>query len=395
MRRSIGWMAGMAGVCVGSALTVVACGGGAIPGTEPTRATGQSELMGKTFAGQNACDAKAHERPFIIEWDATDMSMFESRAATDVIFVHYEGCDLKVLDACANDSIRGAFGAYRPVEWTSGSVEKMDIASEGELYAKLPLGAATLGGRVSAGEKFRMEYFVSGVRTATRSSVYRGELAKVPGCKGATHFVYGFALGAFALASEKKVNGEAQVGFQGMGGGAKHATSQNADKKGGVLESCRGETAKDVRTCQVPIRLMLRDVTEGDAPAGSGASGATADGAGGGGAGGAPPARSDRTELNMEEVKLRESAARKRVAKDGKGCIADLDEADRRWPSSARLSTRPDGMMNIRGECLMLAGDCENGRKLLRMALERMAMNAQTVDTVVKVRADELCGSKK
>jgi hypothetical protein len=389
MRRFIGWMAV---VGVGSALATAACGG-SLPATEPTRATGQSGLMGKTFAGQNACNAKAHERPFIIEWDATDMSMFESRTATDVVFVHYEGCELKVLDACANDSIRGAFGAYRPVEWTSGSVEKMDITSEGELYAKLPLGAATLGGRVSAGEKFRMEYFVSGVKTSTRSGVYRGELAKVPGCAGATHFVYGFALGAFALASEKKVSGEAQVGFQGMGGGAKHATSQNADKKGGVLESCRGETAKDVRTCQVPIRLMLRDIAEGEAPAGSGASGATADGAGGGGAG-APPSRSDRNEMNMEEHKLRESAARKRVAKDGKGCLADLDEADRRFPNSARLSTRPDGMMNIRGECLMLTGDCANGKKLLRMAMERMGMSTQAVDSVVKIRVDELCAKK-
>jgi hypothetical protein len=381
MRRFIGWMAVIG---VGSALATAACGG-SLPATEPTRATGQSGLMGKTFAGQNACNAKAHERPFIIEWDATDMSMFEGRAATDVIFVHYEGCDLKVLDACANDSIRGAFGAYRPVEWTSGSVEKMDIASEGELYAKLPLGAATLGGRVSAGEKFRMEYFVSGVKTSTRSGVYRGELAKVPGCAGATHFVYGFALGAFALASEKKVSGEAQVGFQGMGGGAKHATSQNADKKGGVLESCRGETAKDVRTCQVPIRLMLRDIAEGEAPAGANAAAA---------AGAPPPARSDQTGLDMEEVKLRESGARKRVAKDGKGCLADLDEADRRWPNSARVSTRPDGMMNIRGECLMLTGDCANGSKLLRMAMERMGMATQSVDAVVKIRADELCPKK-
>lgn len=390
MRRRIGWMAV---VGAASAMATVACGG-SLPATEPTRATGQSGLMGKTFAGQNACNAKAHERPFIIEWDATDMSMFESRAATDVIFVHYEGCDLKVLEACANDSIRGAFGAYRPVEWTSGSVEKMDITSEGELYAKLPLGAATLGGRVSAGEKFRMEYFVSGVKTATRSSVYRGELAKVPGCARATHFVYGFALGAFALASEKKVSGEAQVGFQGMGGGAKHATSQNADKKGGVLESCRGESAKDVRTCQVPIRLMLRDIAEGEPPAGSGASGATADGAGGGGGAGAPPSRSDRNEMNMEEHKLRESAARKRVAKDGKGCLADLDEADRRFPNSSRLSTRPDGMTNIRGECLMLTGDCANGSKQLRMAMERMGMSTQSVDSVVKIRADELCPKK-
>jgi len=350
--------------------------------------------MGKTYAGQSSCNPKTHDRPFVIEWDATDMSMFESRAATDVIFVQYEGCNLKVLDGCANDSIRGAYGTYRPVEWTSGSTEKVDIGTESELYAKLPLGAATLGGRVATGEKFRMEYFISGVRTSTRSAVYRGELSKVPGCTGATHFVYGFALGAFALASEKKVAGEASVGFAGMGGGAKHATSANADKKGGVVESCRGETAKEVKTCQVPIRLMLRNLNDGEAPAGSGASGATADGAGGGGAG-APPSRSDRNELNMEEVKLRESAARKRVAKDGAGCLADLDEADKRWPNSARNSTRPDGMMNIRGECLMLKGDCESGRKQLRMAMERTGMKTESVDMVVKVRADELCPKTK
>jgi hypothetical protein len=383
MRRFVGLVA----VGLSSSIAVAACGGGSLPTTEPARASGQSGLMGKSFAGQNACNAKSHEKPFIIEWDATDMSMFESRAATDVIFVKYEGCDLKVLDGCANDSIRGAYGAYRPVEWTSGSVEKIDIATEGELYAKLPLGVATLGGRVSAGEKFRMEYFVSGVRTATRNAVYRGELAKVPGCAGATHFVYGFALGAFALASEKKVAGEAQVGFQGLGGGAKHATSQNADKKGGVIESCRGETAKETRTCQVPIRLMLRDVNDGEAPANAAAAAAAV--------GGPPPARSDQTGVDMEEIKLRVSAARKRVAKDGKGCLADLDEADRRWPNSARSSIRPDGMMNIRGACLMLAGDCENGRKQYRMAMERF-VGAKNVDTVVGIEADNNgCGKKK
>lgn len=377
-------------VVTSSLVVTAACGGGSLPGTDPTRESGQSGLMGKSFAGQNACNPKSHDKPFIIEWDATDMSMFESRAATDVIFVRYEGCNLKVLDGCANDSIRGAFGAYRPVEWTSGSVEKMDIASENELYAKLPLGAATLGGRVQSGEKFRMEYFVSGVRTSTRPAVYRNELAKVPGCAGATHFVYGFALGAFALASEKKMSGEASVGFQGMGGGGKHASSANADKKGGVIESCRGETAKETRTCQVPIRLMLRDMAEGDAPASpppDGAGNPTGPGAG-------ASARTDHAELSMEEIKLRESGARKRVAKDGKGCISDFDEADRRWPNSARLSTRPDGMMNLRGECLMLAGDCENGRRMLRMALERTGMKTETIDTVVKLRADELCPKK-
>ncbi len=352
--------------------------GGSVPALGESRASGQSSLMGETFAGQNACNPASHEKPFIIEWDATDMSMFEARAATDVVFVRYEGCDLKVLDGCANDSVRGALGAYRPVEWTSGSIEKIDITSEGELYAKLPLGVATLGGRVAAGESFRMEYFVAGVKTATRSAVYQGQLAEIPGCQGATHFVYGYALGAFALASTKRVEGEAGAELHGVGAGGKHLQSSNAEKKGGVLESCRAESAREVKTCQVPIRLMLRNVHEGDQPGGSAAAAA-------------PPSRSDRPEVTMEETKLRESAARKRVAKDGKGCLADLDAADQKFPNSARLSTRPDGMMNIRAECLMLAGQCDTGKKLLRMAYEQLGMTAQQIDLVVQSQANDLC----
>jgi hypothetical protein len=370
------------------ALLVAGCGGGALPAVGPSRESGQSSLMGQTFAGKNACDPKSHDRPFIIEWDATDMSMFENRAATDVVFVKYEGCELKVLDACANDSIRGSLGAYRPVEWTSGSVEKINISNEGELYAKLPLGVATLGGRVSAGEKFAMEYFVSGVRTATRSAAYRDDLAKIPGCKGATHVVYGYSLGAFALGTEKKMGGDVEVGVKGIGGGAKGTHQSSAEKKGGLIDSCRAESAKEVKSCQVPIRLMLRELEAGSSPEAN----TTASGP----APGAPPARSDKPEVSMDEIKLRESAARKRVAKDGAGCLADLDAADKQWPNSARLSTRPDGMMNIRGACLMLKGDCESGKKLYRQAMERYMPNAkpEVLDTVVKVEADQSCPKK-
>ena len=370
------------------ALVLAACGGGSLPAVGPSRDSGQSSLMGQTLAGKK-CDPKSHDRPFIIEWDATDMSMFENRAATDVVFVKYEGCELKVLDACANDSIRGSLGAYRPVEWTSGSVEKIAIANEGELYAKLPLGVATLGGRVSAGEKFAMEYFVSGVRTATRSAAYRDDLAKIPGCKGATHFVYGYSLGAFALGSEKKMGGDVDVGVKGIGGGAKTSHQSSAEKKGGLIDSCRAETAKEVKSCQVPIRLMLREIEAGANPDATANASAPAPG-------GPPPARSDKPEVSMDEIKLRESAARKRVMKDGAGCLADLDAADKQFPNSARLSTRPDGMMNIRGACLMLKGECEAGKKLYRQAMERVmpGQKPEVIDTIVKVEADQACPKK-
>jgi hypothetical protein len=349
--------------------------GGSLPAVGPSRDSGQSSLMDETLAGKS-CDAANHDKPFVIEWDATDMSIFEGRAATDVVFVKYEGCKLQVLDGCANDSIRGSLGAYRPVEWTSGSVERIEINNEGELYAKLPLGVATLGGRVHAGESFAMEYFVSGVRSSTRSAMYQGDLQNIAGCKGATHFVYGYALGAFALKSKTDVGGEVTAEVQGIGAGGKQQKTSKAEKEGGVLSTCRTETAKETRTCQIPIRLILRPLEAGasEQPAAP-----------------PPPASSEKAELTVEEVKLRESGARKRVAKDGKGCIADLDEADRRFPNSARLSTRPDGMMNIRAECLMLTGECDAGKKQLRMAFEALGMPAASIDIVVKSTADDLC----
>ena len=52
---------------------------GCVTGTadlSPVRESGQSRLMDRTFAGQNACNPDDHERPFIIEWDATDRSSF-------------------------------------------------------------------------------------------------------------------------------------------------------------------------------------------------------------------------------------------------------------------------------------------------------------------------------
>ena len=83
---------------VGAVSSALGCALGATG--EDKRASGQSGLMSQTAAGQDTCDPKTHKRPFIIEWDATDMSSFEQHAANDVVFVRYEGCELQVLDEC-------------------------------------------------------------------------------------------------------------------------------------------------------------------------------------------------------------------------------------------------------------------------------------------------------
>ncbi len=370
---------------------VSACGGGggAAPGTG-TAASVQSSGMSQSFAGQNKCNPKNAERPFIIEWDATDMSSFESKAANDVIFVKYEGCDLKVLDACADDSVKGAFGSYKAVDWTSGSLESLEINNSGELYAKLPLGAATLGGRVEGGEKFRMEYFVSGTRTATRPSIFRGDLKKVPQCKGATHFVYAYNLGAFALGAQSNLKGTVGGSAFGFGAGGSRSSSSKADKQGGVLGSCRAESAKDVQTCTVPIRLTLRELTDGE-------SADTKDSQ----APETPEAANLAGRLKASNDRERkagdhgDSARTKMASRDGKGCLAELDAHDKLDPRPAGLSTNVASYYSmLRSQCLMLSGSCPAGKELMRKAMEKTSaanFGPEQIDRGVDAQAGMYC----
>jgi hypothetical protein len=331
-----------------------------------TRTSGQSNLMEKTFAGANKCSARKHERPFVIEWDATDMSSFESLAGGDIVFVKYEGCDLTVMDSCKDDSVKGSLGAYKAIDWTSGSVEKIDIANEAELFAKLPLGVASLGGRVEAGEQFHMEYFVSGTRTATRAAVYAPDLSKNPGCRGVTHFVYAYNLGAFALGSQKHLKGEAGATVWGIGAGASSKSVSSAEKKGGVLTACRGDSAKETDTCKVPIRLTLRAIEGAENPDLAAQQAPET-----------PTARSLAGKLDAkikqgEQAEARWNAAKERMlAGDGKACLKELDARDRLDPKTSNLSTNPSShFAYFRARCVMLSGQCEAGKAQLRKALQ-------------------------
>jgi|GEM_PF-973258 len=344
--------------------------------------------MDKTVAGQNKCNPKSQDRPFIVEWDATDLSQFESVTNSDVVFVRYEGCELRVIDSCRNDSVKGALGAYKTVDWTSGSVERMDISNEGELYAKLPLGAATLGGRVSAGEEFHMEYFVSGVRTATRPAVYRGDVDSVPGCKGATHFVYAYNLGAFALGSKKNIKAEANATVWGFGGGGSSKQANAAEKRAGVLESCRGESAKEIQTCKAPIRLTLREIDPGTNPdAKAAVAPETPDAANLAGKVDAKMKRNEKAQAHVE------AAATKSNARDGKGCLTELDAADQLDPRPDVVSTNPGSHWSfMRGRCLMLSGQCPAGRQLVRKYMEKnMSQGPEALDVHVDAIAGQNC----
>lgn len=371
---------------VALAATSFACGP-RIPGTG-TRASGQSGLMDKTYAGANKCNPKSHDRPFVIEWDATDMSSFETHAASDIVVVKYEGCSMKVLDQCRNDSVRGSLGAYKPVEYSSGSLEKIDISDEGELYAKLPLGVATLGGRVSSGERFHMEYYVAGTRSATRDAVYAGDLESLPGCKGATHFVYGYNVGAFALGTATQTTAEVEGSLYGFGGGGSKKTSSQTDKSGGDLATCKSDGAKEVEGCKVPVRLTLREIQAGTNPDQAAQRAPDTDASLN-----AAGQISQKLEMSEEARAHYDAATQKMNSNDGKGCLKELDEHDR-LDAKHQSSDPKSGLGFLRAQCVMMAGQCDAGKVQLRKTLEATQggqMGPEQIDRTVDALAGRYC----
>ncbi len=343
---------------------------------------------------------KSHERPFVIEWDATDLASFEAKAQRDVVFVRYEGCHLTVLYGCSDESIPGKLGAYSQPLQTAGTVEAVDIKDEGDLYTELPLSAAKLSARVESGDALHMRYFVSGVVTATRDSIPRPTLAGYPACQDATHFVWAYNLGAFELTTSSHDRAAASATVLGAGGGGSKSHGETRLKTGGDLASCTGETAATTRACRVPIRLALRKVSDAVADAPAPAPDAT-DGSSEPVAAkeSAPPAGGDSSKEAARKVLLaavkgaqensraRVEAARKLELGDGAACLADLDKLAQKHPESHHDD-------DLRSRCEMGAGKCDAGKSRYRMYLEREVQQTgrtNDIDQMVQSRAARYC----
>jgi hypothetical protein len=317
---------------------------------------GGKDGMMKATAAAKQCEqaAKGHDRPFVVEWDATDLASFEAKAARDTIVVRYEGCELEILQQCSDAIVPGKMGSYGAPQFTSGTRQGFDVKNEGELYAKLPLGAAKFASRVSAGEALHLEYFVTGVAMSSREALYQEELAKYPGCEGATHFVWAYNLGAFLLSVEEKAAIEAGVEAGNVGAGGRASTERASVGSGGNLESCESQ---DQRGCRVPIRLALRSVTDGFNPVD--APGTPPSGAGGDAPAVASGSQSDQAKALWDHARVLADKG------DGPGCVSSLKEA-----MAADLRLMDQHAFRIdHARCSMMAGDCVGGSKDYRAAL--------------------------
>jgi len=367
-------------------IAAVACGGAAGP---PPTMQGREGMLSKTAIAQKCEEAaKGHDRPFVVEWDATDLASFEAKAGRDTIFVKYQGCSLDVLYGCSDPNVAGQFGAYGAPQFTSGTVQGFDMKNQGELYAKLPLGAASLSAKVAAGEELHLKYFVSGVATSSRDAIYRADIDKIAACKGATHFVWAYNLGAFELGSAENNSAEGKGGIGNIGAGGSRTHESSSLANGGSLTSC---TTNDQRACRVPIRLALRSVTDGENPTKS-AGGQTFV------VGGAKMTVAQMGEKNYfdstpvgQASKMIDEANKKNMAGDGAACVDLLDKAVNLDPSRAQQ------IGWTHATCQMKSGRCDVGKTEFRQVFvardpERRKTDAE-LDAEVQQQANNNCPS--
>ncbi len=322
-----------------------------------------SRLMGRTTAGQNRSRvAKSTLNPFVIEWDPTDLSAFETHATRDVVFVRYDGQEIEMLWGCRDPGVPGKYGSYGPPAWSSGALQDLELRSSDDLNATVPLSAALLEANVSRGESLKLVYFVSGMISSTRETIARANLVGNDGCKTATHYVWRYNLGAFELREnvDAAIGGGARVA--GVGAHASRSRGQSVLKRGGSLAEC--ETDLQTR-CRIPIRLALKPLQAG--PPGS---------SGDAHQPGPKPGGSLLSQLNDEIAQSPEhqalelvNAAREKLrAGDGNGCLADLGRAE------SLDGAQRDETADLRARCEMRAGQCEQGKRRLlqfRMAQGR------------------------
>lgn len=175
--------------------------------------------------GQQATCKVARDplNPLVVEWPGTAKVDLESASRRGLVAVSYAGCTMKILTSC---QIEGGYD----LESTTPARDRIEISDNNELYAKLPLGAASLKGELSTGSSLELDYIAVGQRVANDSpKASKGD------CQDATHFVRTITVGAFRLdaRAKGKVGASVEVGSAGGGIGRDEA-ARNLRSQGDI-----------------------------------------------------------------------------------------------------------------------------------------------------------------
>lgn len=189
---------------------------------------------------------KSPESPLVTEWPASEKVHLEGLLGTGAVVVAYDGCTLRLLETCRPS---GSYTFHR----TSLASDTIEITSVDELYAKLPLGAASLQGALSSAGRINIDTTAVGQLRLEGG----GALPDIDACREATHVVQALTIGAFDM----RAGGEsAASGGIGIGPAGAHSSRRRTARRlraAGDPSVCARTGDEPDPGCRAPLQLFL------------------------------------------------------------------------------------------------------------------------------------------
>jgi hypothetical protein len=194
--------------------------------------------------------AASQTSPLVTEWPASEKSNLEVLSHSGAVAVAYSGCSLRVLPECR---VRGGYRWQR----TTPATDSLQINDADELYAKLPLGAASLEGELKRTGKLAVKTVVAGQLRLDGAGP-----ADVPAdgaCAQATHLMTAVSVGAFALTAGGTRQGSVGA-TAAVVGEAKLSSERGVEqlRSAGDFDACNTTTDEYPNAnCASPIQVFL------------------------------------------------------------------------------------------------------------------------------------------
>jgi TPR repeat protein len=233
---------------------VFGCG----PGTVG-RALRPGDPKASDALGEKACrSTKGGGEPLVVDLQAHERADLEEAMQGGVAVVAWDCQSLRLLRDCRADGSY-AFHGLSPQEFT------VKLEDADEVKANLPtFGVKILSSfeaEMSRGASIDLAVSMIGKRRTTVTSL---EIADLQGpCSGATHYVRGVYLGAFAMTTGTKgrVRGAADIFGASVGAGS--SSSKLAENRDGDLAACRSASSSATappEKCASLLRLELSPI---------------------------------------------------------------------------------------------------------------------------------------
>jgi TPR repeat protein len=232
-----------------SFLVVASCGGAGGRAVRPSDPTAGDAL------GEAEChDVSGQSEPLVVDWKPEQRGHLELAMREGVAVVAYSCKGIELLKDCKLDGKYGYMGVTRKEQVIS-------LSDSDEVKANLPLSGVSLSAELKIGSSLDVAMVMVGQQKTTWATPTSADLKGT--CDGATHYVRGATVGAFALATSTKGEAKAVASFFGAGAGGESKSARQTKNKEGDLSSCQSASPKSEAPpdqCGSPIRLLIAPV---------------------------------------------------------------------------------------------------------------------------------------